>query len=223
MYGAILLVGLAVFITGASVGGELGGLLAVVGFVGTPIAALTFRHFSPALVAKPEQKLAALETQTDKEEPASRWERRQRLVRHWGPATPEQTATVSCLVRQHQGALVRTRPDGTAEVLTGKKGDFVRYSVSTDGIAEVVEELPSDGSYRALRWIAAAGFLVFAFGWYGLSNLFESDWPAGVLAFAGFAVGALALAALGAENHEHGALLRTKRGERWTSLGYPRD
>lgn len=64
------------------------------------------------------------------DEPPSRWERKQRLIPRWGPASPAQGAEVLRLAREHRGALVRLRPDRTAEVLTATKRERFRYVVT---------------------------------------------------------------------------------------------
>lgn len=67
------------------------------------------------------------------------------------------------------------------------------------------------------------GFAAFALGWFVVLPFTDRDVIAAVPAFGGFIVGSIGMGVLGTENGESAALLRTKRGERWSSLGYKRD
>lgn len=221
-YGRILLLGLALLVTGGAVGGRWGGYLAVAAFVGAPLAALLYLSAHPAGVKDAEAKLAVVERLAEADEPPSRWERKQRLTREWRPSTPDQSAEVRRLVKEHRGALVRVLPDRTAEVLAAKKREQFRYVVAEDGRTTVAEASPTD---RTPGRIALGGLAVFVLGWVigTLADGTALEWAGVALVFAGFVVGALGLLASGSERTEHGALLRTNRGERWASLGYPED
>lgn len=111
---------------------------------------------------------------------------------------------------------------GAAEVLTAKERQQFRYVVAEDGRTTVLEATPTD---RTPGRIALGGLVAFVLGWIiaPLADGTALEWAGVALVFAGFVVGALGLLASGSERTEHGALLRTNRGERWTSLGYPED
>lgn len=175
----------------------------------------------PTGVKNPDAILAAAEQLPEAEEPSTKWERKQRLTRDWRSATPEQGNEVLRLVKEHRGALVRSLPEGTAEVLTGRKGDFVRYRVGEDGTSTVAESIPSDGTHELLGKIVLGCLAVFVLSWI-VAPIVE-HWAFPILAFVAFVVGVFAFIARGSGETEQGALLQTKRGERWTSLGYPQD
>ena len=221
-YGRILLLGLALFVTGGAVGGQWGRYLAVAAFIGTPLAALFYLSVRPTGVKDAEAKLVAVERLEESVEPSSRWERKQRLTNEWRPATPAQGAEVRRLAKEHRGALVRVRPDRVAEVLTATKGELLRYVVDEDGVGTLVETTASD---RTPGRIALGGLAVFVVGWVvaPIADGTALDWVGVALVGGGFIAGALGLLASGSERTEHGALLRTNRGERWTSLAYPED
>lgn len=213
--------GLALFIAGGAVDGRLGQYLAVAAFVGTPAAAIAYMLRYPTGVKSPEAMLAAAEQLSEAEEPSTKWERKQRLTRDWRQATPDQGAEVRRLVKEHRGALVRNLADGSAEVLTGQHGDFVRYRVGEDGTSTVAESIPSDGTHELLGRIALGCLAVFVLSWIVGGILDQGAFA--ILAFVAFIVGVFAFIARGSGETEHGALLQTKRGERWTSLGYLKD
>lgn len=224
-YGRLLLLGLTLFIVGGAIDGRMGAWLAVAAFVGTPVAALIYLTRYPSGLKDSDTKLAAVEQLPEADESSTKWERRQRLTRDWRHATPSQGAEVRRLVKEHRGALVRNLPDGATEVLTGKDGGFVRYAVSEEGTSTVAESIPSDSAHVALGRIALGGLVVFVLSW-PLGALLDGtrlEWLFAVLAFGGFVVAMFAFLGRGASKTESGALLQTKRGERWTSLGYPDD
>lgn len=211
---------MALFITGGAVEGPWGGHLAVAAFVGTPLAAMIYLWRYPSGVKNPDEKLATIERSSEKEEPPSRWERRQRLTPDWRSRAPARRSEVLRLVKEHRGALVRALPDGTTELLTGRKGATVRYLVTEDGLSSIVESI-SDGTHETLGKIILGAFAVFVGSWVLAASI---DAPALMwLAFGAFIVAGFAFMARGSAETESGALLQTQRGERWTSLGYPED
>lgn len=221
-YGRIVLLGLALFVTGGAVGGRWGGYLAVAAFIGTPLAALFYLAKRPAFFKDAGAKLEAIERLEETVEPSSRWERKQRLTQEWRPASPDQGVEVRRLVKEHHGALVRVRPDRAAEVLTATKCELLRYEVDEAGVATVAERAAIDRSGRRL---GLGGLGVIVAGWAlaaaGQGTSFEKVGI--VLLVLGFVGAALGFLVAGSERTEHGTLLRTNRGERWTSLGYPED
>lgn len=221
-YGRILLLGLTLFFIGGAVGGRWGGYLAVAAFLGTPLAAFVLLSLRPGGVKDAEAKLAAIEQLPETDDEPTRWERKQRLVPRWNPASPEQAAAVRRLVDEHRGALVRVRTDRSADVLTATKSEELRYEVDENGVVRVTEQAARDRSGRRLGLGGSGAFLL---GWALAAAGQDTplEWVAGVLLFGGFVSAALGFLISGSERTEHGALLRTRRGERWTSIGYPED
>lgn len=221
-YGRILLLGLTLFVIGGAVGGRWGGYLAVAAFLGTPLAALALLSLRPGGVKDAEAKLAAIEQLREADEEPTRWERKQRLTRDWRPSTPAQGVEVRRLATEHNGALVRVRTDRSADVLTATTAEVLRYEVDENGVVRVTEQVARD---RSGRWLGLGGIGGFLLGW--ALAVAGQDTPlegvAAVLLFGGFASAALGFLISGSERTEHGALLRTRRGERWTSIGYPED
>jgi hypothetical protein len=97
----------------------------------------------------------------------------------------------------------------------------VRYHVGGDGTSTVAESIPSDGTHEVLGKVVLGCLAVFVLSWIVGAILDQGAFA--ILAFVAFVVGAFAFISRGSAETEHGALLQTKRGERWTSLGYPQD
>jgi hypothetical protein len=85
------------------------------------------------------------------------------VASHWTPRTREQREAVERLGRECGGVLVRSLPDGAAEVLAVERGAYNRYLVREDATGVIVESRPRDWRWPlgdVLGWAA----LVLVFG-----------------------------------------------------------
>lgn len=139
----------------------------------------------------------------------------------WVPVSLRQDIKVHDLVRAHEGAMVRTRDDGVAEVIVWKQPNHLRYEVDAGGTATLRETIPAGRRWELLLPIMRAGFAAIPLSIL-LAWLFDTVAIAN-LAIVGFGVGLLALMGRLAKENQGGAQKLTRHSENWFAIGYPDD
>jgi hypothetical protein len=150
----------------------------------------------------------------------------------WIPRTREQREAVELLANRCEGVLVRSLPDGAAEVLAVQRGVYNRYLVHENGWSEIVESQPRDWRWpRNWRW-PLSDPLGWGFGVFGLATPFllvilhsaglvDGGWW-GAIAFFGFFGGLILLVAAWWMDPSPYRLMHPGEHRReWDRVGWP--